>query len=263
MTVMLSDSQKNEIAKMYESGNETLDTLAFKYKISRGTIWNILKQKKVKMRHGLTLYASIREKYKISKTENYKLYKYLQNREYKRLALSHYSSNLECLNCHEQELEFLCLAHNNHDGNIDLKDSKGFRVIGMNFYHHLLKNDFQHPFQLKVLCYNCNWLEEYERELHDDTTWFNRNRLMLINYYTKGENKCGCCGYSNIKALCFDDIDASKKVRGFTARYVIIYCLRYYKQYGEYPNDYQILCFSCNMSKRQQNLCWHKRNTGI
>jgi len=71
----------------------------------------------------------------------------------KRQVIGHYGSACEC--CGERNLHFLTLDHVNNDGGEHrrlVKEETGAASI----YRWIRNRDFDHDFELRVLCYNCN-----------------------------------------------------------------------------------------------------------
>ena len=70
-----------------------------------------------------------------------------RNKELRLTVLNHYGK--KCICCRETEEKFLSIDHINGGGN------KHRKIMTMNFYAWLIKNDFPKGFQ--ILCYNCNF----------------------------------------------------------------------------------------------------------
>ena len=70
--------------------------------------------------------------------------------ELKKLVMTHYSPNLECACCHENNMCFLTIDH------IRPRKEMGHshKMFGNNLLSWIKRNNFPTGFQ--VLCYNCN-----------------------------------------------------------------------------------------------------------
>ncbi|HRF71125.1 MAG TPA: hypothetical protein PKV66_06825, partial [Candidatus Pelethenecus sp.] len=88
----------------------------------------------------------------------------------------------------------------------------------------------------------------------------NRNlkRVLVINHYSNGTNKCCCCGENNFIFLTIDHINGGgnkeRKETGFgTAFY-------WWLVKNNYPQGYQVLCYNCNCGRAKNGgICPHKQ----
>lgn len=73
-----------------------------------------------------------------------------------------------------------------------------------------------------------------------------KERLKIIEHYTKGKMACVQCGESRFRALCIDHVNADgnifrkKRTSQQEWRKIIE---------GGFPDSYQILCHNCNICK--------------
>lgn len=125
----------------------------------------------------------------------------------------------------------------------------------------------------KVIKYNSSW-----RERNRDKTRESKKRFYLkhnteskeyqrvariscknevFNHYCGGNICCACCGETAIQFLSIDHIngDGAEKRREIKSQGGAMYS--WLKGNG-YPEGYQILCFNCNMAKRDKAYCPHK-----
>lgn len=85
------------------------------------------------------------------------------------------------------------------------------------------------------------------------------NRLLVINHYSK-ENKCVCCGESNIKFLTIDHINnnGAEHRKQIKNDHLAGWLVR-----NNYPEGFQILCWNCNEGKKIYKICPHKGDTYV
>ena len=65
----------------------------------------------------------------------------------KQQVYEHYGN--QCVCCKQNDVRVLTLDHVNNDGFRDKRPA-------INIYSYLLKHNFQYPFELQLLCWNCN-----------------------------------------------------------------------------------------------------------
>lgn len=80
-------------------------------------------------------------------------------------VLNYYGNNApKCLRCGYDNVIALCLDHINNDGVAHKKrlTNKRFRhVASRDIYRDVIRNNF--PKEYQILCWNCNYVKEYER----------------------------------------------------------------------------------------------------
>lgn len=74
-----------------------------------------------------------------------------RRRYWKEVVIRHYGS--KCICCGEERFEFLTLDHVNNDG---AKERKERAKLGSDFYKWLVSHNFETPYKLQILCWNCN-----------------------------------------------------------------------------------------------------------
>lgn len=81
-------------------------------------------------------------------------------------------------------------------------------------------------------------------------------KVLVFNYYG---NECKCCGENNGKLLTIDHINDNGKEHGTKrCRYKGISLYRYLVK-NNYPVGLQVLCFNCNIGKKNNGgICPHK-----
>ncbi|MDE1814796.1 MAG: hypothetical protein KGI05_09085 [Thaumarchaeota archaeon] len=90
-------------------------------------------------------------------------------------------------------------------------------------------------------------------------SWYNdKRRAIVINHYTKGENKCQCCGESILILLTIehDNQDGAKhRHEGIhSGSDLINWLIR-----NNFPEGFSVLCSTCNVGKyRNGGICPHK-----
>ena len=77
-----------------------------------------------------------------------------RHRNLKRKALDVVGTSCAC--CGEAGFEFLTIDHVNNDGHIHRKE-----INMRNIYEWLANNDYQSPYELQTLCFNCNFAKRY------------------------------------------------------------------------------------------------------
>jgi len=99
----------------------------------------------------------------------------------------------------------------------------------------------------------------FKRDRERLAEWIKENysnwKQEVIKHYTKGKNCCECCGFSDQRFLTIDHIVPRSKTKeprmGGSSLYK--YILN-----RNFPSGYQILCYNCNMGKRDNLDCPHK-----
>lgn len=75
-----------------------------------------------------------------------------------------------------------------------------------------------------------------------------RNKMLVINHYSNGTNKCICCNEKCLVFLTIDHINndgkESRKKNGNGTHYY------HYLIKNNYPDGYQVLCFNCNCGRQ-------------
>jgi hypothetical protein len=82
-----------------------------------------------------------------------------------------------------------------------------------------------------------------------------RIRLLAISHYSKGLNRCDCCGETEIRFLTFDHIDGGGSRHKKSTSLNLVAWL--YK--NKFPDGFQVLCFNCNCGRGfNSGICPHK-----
>jgi hypothetical protein len=115
----------------------------------------------------------------------------------------------------------------------------------------------------QVLAHNKS---NYERDLdisrqkaRDHARIRNReNRLNVLKHYSNGLMRCSCCGESQIDLLTIhhklgNGAEHRKKVKGSGSN-VYQDIVR-----SNFPPDFEILCYNCNIGVGRFGICPHKR----
>jgi hypothetical protein len=177
-------------------------------------------------------------------------------------ALRTYSPNLECSICHESMIEFLAIDHINGGG---LKHRKEIKYGSHNIFTWLKKNSY--PPGFRVLCHNCNFkygvkTQDSFYKIGNETRRIRhrKNRLLKkIEIFNAYGGKCVCCGTKDMTILCIDHINGDgathRKTTGLSSGVQFYYWLAR----NNFPGDFQILCFNCNMAKSSYGSCPHTK----
>lgn len=113
----------------------------------------------------------------------------------------------------------------------------------------------------KGLCYYCGHKARKDKTLclscsikHSKNTLilYNRNKELVYKHYG---NKCKCCGETNPLFLSIDHINND----GSHHRKTFSISLSTWLVHNNFPKDFQLLCYNCNMGKaRNGGVCPHK-----
>lgn len=109
----------------------------------------------------------------------------------------------------------------------------------------------QHPENLKVSAKKANsTLQNKERMNKWQREKGQKNKIKIINHYSRGSMKCKECGFNDIRALSVDHIDGGgckhrKSIGRDGGRSFYTWIIK-----NNYPDGFQILCFNCQSIKR-------------
>ena len=92
--------------------------------------------------------------------------------------------------------------------------------------------------------------KEYIKEYSD------RIKNEVFSHYAKGVPICACCGESGIWFLSIDHIIGGGNRERTTLNRRGVSFWRWLRDNG-YPSGYQVLCYNCNMAKRDKPKCPH------
>lgn len=124
-----------------------------------------------------------------------------------------------------------------------------------------LRMFYRNHFSLCKKCSNKQSIE-WQKNNKERAAFLNKrtreqNKLLAIEKYSNGENKCACCGENEIKFLSIDHIKGGgnkhRKTTGGTGQMTYRWLKR-----NNYPDGFQVLCFNCNIAKGCYNECPHK-----
>lgn len=116
------------------------------------------------------------------------------------------------------------------------------------------KTEFRHKGH--GLCLSCYNKSEYRKinsskwkASNKGKYWYHKNDQKLkqkaIEYYSKGKNCCGICGFSDARALVIDHINNN----GHNHRKTFNTTINSWLSKNNYPEGFQILCCNCNWIK--------------
>ena len=189
-------------------------------------------------------------KNKNRKRSNENLANYRRKLKYK--AILNYGG--KCVNCGEDNLDFLTMDHINNDGSVIKRLIPGQRRI----YHWLHKNNYPSGFQ--ILCFNCNFEKSVinmklkkHRTTESNVKYRKSVKLKIMSHY--GE-KCSCCGESNVNKLTIDHINNDgAEHRRITGNGFHFYM---WLKRNNFPQGFQVLCFNCNCGRHiNGGICPH------
>lgn len=83
-------------------------------------------------------------------------------------------------------------------------------------------------------------------------------KQLVISHYSKGTNKCACCGEDEIAFLTIDHINGGGNVQRKTTGSGSSFYWWLVK--NNFPKGYQVLCYNCNCgrAKTKDGICPHK-----
>ena len=84
-----------------------------------------------------------------------------------------------------------------------------------------------------------------------------RERLIVFNHYCGGKIECACCGEKVIELLTMDHVDNDGKEHRLKDKRAFNISLWLIK--NNFPNGFQVLCFSCNWGKSFHGVCPHNK----
>lgn len=88
-----------------------------------------------------------------------------------------------------------------------------------------------------------------------------RRRIKLEVFEAYGGKRCACCGESHEEFLTIDHIEGGGARHRRDAETSMYRGSDFYwllKKHG-YPDGYQVLCMNCNLAKRNESACPHKK----
>ena len=180
------------------------------------------------------------------KEEGISFYKWLKNNNYPKENFQ-----LLCLNCNCAKYINGCCPHT-HSNKKEIKEKRKERLFNKKHKYcidcqcKLIKNNWMMFRQKKKIyqCDDCN--RKYRRELAE------RIRLEVLSAYG---NKCSCCSCDVPEFLTIDHISENgaehRKTIGNGSKN-----LYYWLKRNGFPKDnFQILCFNCNLGKHICGVC--------
>lgn len=86
-------------------------------------------------------------------------------------------------------------------------------------------------------------------------------RVKVISHYSSGEFKCGCCGLNGIDFLTIDhDLNNGKDDR---KKYGSGHSFYVHLIKKNFPANLSVKCMSCNISREDNGVCFHKGKTSL
>lgn len=97
-------------------------------------------------------------------------------------------------------------------------------------------------------------VEGHEYIKKRDRDYIQRIKLKVFNHYSRGLNKCLCCGISGLKFLSIDHLENNgNKHRKQIGRHIYLWLYS-----NKFPKGYQVLCYNCNHAKHLNGgICPH------
>ena len=99
---------------------------------------------------------------------------------------------------------------------------------------------------------NLEWKRNHDLQLRT------RNRMIVLQHYSKGVPQCACCGELIYQFLQIDHIEQGRKNKPVKLNADKL-CVRLIKD--GFPDGYRILCANCNNGRRftKNGICPHQR----
>lgn len=86
-------------------------------------------------------------------------------------------------------------------------------------------------------------------------------RIDVIKHYSNGEMKCVCCGTEGLVFLCLDHINGDgNEHRKEIGQGINVY---YWVKRNNFPDGFQVLCYNCNIAKRDGEFCPHQNGSHL
>src|SRR5436190_18928701 len=82
-------------------------------------------------------------------------------------------------------------------------------------------------------------------------------KIEVIGHYSKGTNKCACCGVEGLIFLTIDHINGDGARERKAKRHKTGTMFYIWLRTNGYHVGYQVLCHNCNQAKRQLSQCPH------
>ena len=96
---------------------------------------------------------------------------------------------------------------------------------------------------------NKDKLNKYSKEYYEKNKVINnRLKAQVIDKYSNGENKCACCGLTDVRNLTIDHINGNGKKHREETGGGGIYLYKWLID-NNFPEGFQVLCFGCNLEK--------------
>jgi hypothetical protein len=100
-------------------------------------------------------------------------------------------------------------------------------------------------------------LKHHERLNNGKLSYWKRQRLQVLEHYSKGKIECACCGDQTYEFLGVDHINGGGNAhrKKLKSKYILSWLVQ-----NNFPTGYQVLCHNCNLAKGFYGKCPHKRS---
>ena len=158
-----------------------------------------------------------------------------------------------CVECGIEDIDVLTIDHINGGGNKHRKEL-GLSSGGSQFYKILRKQNFPGKDKYRVLCFNCQFVEEEKHKVLKNNKRAiyvreERHRLKIQTFNAYGGCKCGLCNILNVSCLSIDHIDGSggehRKELDIGSSTEFYRWLRR----NSWPSGYRVLCMNCQIKE--------------
>lgn len=123
---------------------------------------------------------------------------------------------------------------------------------------------YQNPHELAVIHRHKFWVERWANTSQEDRIkTYDRLRKYrrgfrdkVLQHYGK---HCVCCGETHEEFLTIDHIKGGGSKHRLKIRASLPYMMYRWIIEHDYPKEFQVLCFNCNITKGQYGQCPHER----
>lgn len=103
---------------------------------------------------------------------------------------------------------------------------------------------------LLQMCKDCQRIIQ-RQQLRNRKT---KQRLTVFNHYSNGVPRCHCCGETTFEFLSIDHINGGGNQHRKNIYNIFLWLIQ-----NDFPDGFQILCYSCNMAKGFYSKCPHSK----
>jgi hypothetical protein len=201
-----------------------------------------------------------RKERNITHKEKNNAYERKHRQEQKQIAIAHYSNGtMKCAWCEYNDIRALTIDHLTGEGSKHRKENS---KAASSIYRYLITQSFPPGYQ--VLCMVCqNKKEVINRTIKNSANqnksavrareYKKKLKYKVFSYYSNNYLQCNRCGLIGIDNLTLDHINGygtrHRKATSKTAGHIFYNWIIK----NNYPNGFQLLCWNCQLIKRDEN----------